>query len=200
MNKHSSAGSQPPAAAGLSYRLLDVRMLRDDAGDAGGERSFIEAGTHLLLLAGTGGGRLVIDGRVRLPRPGSLYVCAPGQLIEWTNYTGHPLELLLLHFDVAAPPGGEPAADAPPRFPFLGEAAAPSAVAAGQLFGAIRAGWEQGTPSGRLRAEAGLLELLSLALGIRSARRRWRSKRRAWSWSGITRARSRSWSWRRSRG
>ncbi|NBD27145.1 AraC family transcriptional regulator [Paenibacillus glycinis] len=170
MNKKTTADLQPPAAVGLCYRLLDVRVLRDDPMRPRAEREFIAAPSHLLLLSGANGGRLIIDGRLHVLRPGSLFVCAPGQLLEWTNYAGHPLELLLLYFHAYAPPGEESAAAykaLPPRFPFFGEATISSGSAAGQLFGSISGGWSQGSASGRLRCEAGLLELLSLAIDYR---------------------------------
>lgn len=166
MNKRPSADLQLPAAVGLCYRLLDVQVLKDDPLLPLSERAFIVTKSHLLLLSQASGSRIVVDGRVHALRPGWLFVCAPGQLIEWTNQAGQPLELLLMYFHTFALPGETAVARTleQPMFPVLGEAALPSASTAGQWFGALNESWQQGSASGRLRCEAGLLELLSLTL------------------------------------
>ncbi|MBB6633094.1 AraC family transcriptional regulator [Cohnella thailandensis] len=167
MNNPSPLGLQQDAAGLLGYRLLDVRILRDAPRSSLTERAFIKPKAHLLLLSNAPGGRLVIDGRPHALRHGSLFVCAPGQLIEWTNYWESPLELLLLEFQVFFTPKDDAPSFANREkavFPFLGEAAMPSSSSTGALFDLIADEWARMTPSSRLRCEAGLLELLSVAL------------------------------------
>lgn len=168
MNKRTVPDLQPVAAGRLCFRLLDVRIVKDAPQHERRERAFIESNAHLLLLSNSPGSRIVVDGEPCVLRPGSLLVCAPGQLVEWTNYSGHPLELLVLYFQVFASPENDTAAATrllPALFPFRGEAKAPSALTVGQLMDAIVADWAQGASSARLRCEAGLLELLAIALG-----------------------------------
>ncbi|THF76223.1 AraC family transcriptional regulator [Cohnella fermenti] len=164
------------AAGLLGFKLQDVRVLRDAPRASLAERAFLEARSHLLIVANCPGGRLVVDGHPHVLRPGLLLVCAPGQLIEWTNYSGHSLELLLLDFATfaAAPAIAESAsspAAAPPQpspaeaeFPFRGEASLPSGMSAASLIAEMADGWSRNTASARLRCEARLLELLSVAL------------------------------------
>ncbi|MEK0315545.1 helix-turn-helix domain-containing protein [Cohnella sp. 56] len=174
MNRDNSDDLGPPAPGLLCYRLLDVRTIRDAPQSPSTERRFVETDTRALLLSNAHGGQLVIDGRIRVLRPGDLFVCRPGQLIELTNYSGQPLELLLLSFAAFGPSGEHPGmltavpADAP--LPLPAEAQISPASLAGQLYGAICAGWRSGAPSDRLRCEAGLLELLGLALHDREQR------------------------------
>lgn len=164
------ANLQPSAAGYPCYRLLNVQVLRNEPHERTQDRFFVETESHLLLLSNAHDGRLVIDGRLHVLRPGSLFVCRPGQLLELTNYSGHPLELLLLHFTAVFPSANDPAAASAgrePELPFPAEASIASAATVGHLFGAIVASWNDGSPSSRLRCEAGLLELLSLALAWR---------------------------------
>ncbi|CAI6025008.1 AraC family transcriptional regulator [Cohnella sp. JJ-181] len=167
---------QPEAAGLLCYRLLNVELIREMPQALPTERRFIETKSPALLLSNAQGGRLVIDGRSHALRPGALFVCRAGRLIELTNYAGSPVELLLLEFDAFFPPvpgrgqreeAVKPGATAIDRLPFPPYAQLPSASAAGQLFGAISAGWRTGALSDRLRCEAALLELLSLSLSCR---------------------------------
>ncbi|SFT27093.1 AraC family transcriptional regulator [Paenibacillus sp. BC26] len=161
MNKDVAFDSQPMAGSLLRYTLLDVKALRITALAAGSERNFIEPSqSHMLLLSVSHGGNLVIDGHLHALRPGTLFLCAPGQLIELTNFAGLPFELLLLEFEVSAFPPGPSAA----RFPYIGEATIPSAAAAAHLFDTLRSNWNRDSSASRLRCEAGLLELLSLVL------------------------------------
>ncbi|MGO4111127.1 AraC family transcriptional regulator [Paenibacillus sp. YAF4_2] len=165
MNKQPLPGLH--TAARLSYRLMDVEILRDDPQASRKERAFIETKLHLLLLSNAFDGRIIIDGRLHILKPGWIYVCAPGQLIEWTNHIGQPLELLLLHFQVIVQRDNRAEAStlgADPLFPFLGEALLQSPAAASLLFDMISLNSKQSTASAWLRCEAGLLELLSLAL------------------------------------
>jgi ABC-type Fe3+-hydroxamate transport system, periplasmic component len=172
MNKRSYPGPQSQIAARLCYRLLDVQVLRDNPQVPRSERAFIETQSQVLLLSNASDGRIIIDGRQHLLKPGWMFICAPGQLMEWTNHEGQPLELLLLYFHTYALPDVQDAVSTPapvpnneePLFPFLGEAIITSAALTGQLSDTIREGWNQGMASARLRCEAGLLELLSLAL------------------------------------
>ncbi|MFC3797866.1 helix-turn-helix domain-containing protein [Cohnella sp. GCM10012308] len=162
---------QPEAAGLLCYRLLDVVTIREEPQSGPAERRFIETKSPALLLSNAHGGRLVIDGRSYALRPGALFVCLPGCLIELTNYSGLPTELLMLEFYAFMPPDLDTAQRAetsvPPRLPFPPYVQLPSASDAGRLFGTIGAGWKTGLPSDRLRCEAVLLELLSLALSCR---------------------------------
>ncbi|BBI30953.1 AraC family transcriptional regulator [Cohnella abietis] len=167
MNKKHTLDLQPMAAGRLCYRLLDVQVLRDTTNTRQSERNFIETKSHLLILSNAHGGRLIIDGRLHVLRPGSLFVCVPGQLVELTNYTGHPLEILLLYFQTYAMPSDEltiPSTPSSDSFPFPSEAIIPSVMTVGYLFSTISSHWGNGTPSAWLRCEAGLLELLGLAL------------------------------------
>lgn len=170
---NDSPDLQPEAAGLLCYRLLNVLELREEPTSEPAERRFIETKSPALLLSNAHGGRLVIDGASYPLRPGVLFVCRPGRLIELTNYSGRTMELLLLEFDAFYPPaakGGQSVEGGPEaidRMPFPPYAQLPSASAAGQLFGAVRSGWRSGMASDRLRCEAVLLELLSLALSGR---------------------------------
>ncbi|MDI4646278.1 helix-turn-helix domain-containing protein [Cohnella hashimotonis] len=162
---------QPEAAGLLCYRLLDVVAIREKPQSGPAERRFIETKSAALLLSNAHGGRLVIDGRSHPLRPGALFVCLPGSLVELTNYSGFSTELLMLEFYAFMPPD----LDAMPRdektlqsrLPFPTDVQLSSAADAGRLFGLISAGWKTGLPSDRLRCEAALLELLSLALSCR---------------------------------
>ncbi|SFB57829.1 ABC-type Fe3+-hydroxamate transport system, substrate-binding protein [Cohnella sp. OV330] len=162
---------QPKAAGLLCYRLLDVVAIREEPQSEPTERRFFETKSPALLLSNAHGGRLVIDGRSHVLRPGSLFVCKPGCLIELTNYSGLSTELLLLEFYAFFPPDSDAAhqddASAPMKLPFPPFAQLPSASDAGRLFGTISAGWKTGLASDRIRCEAALLELLSLALSCR---------------------------------
>ncbi|QHT60935.1 AraC family transcriptional regulator [Paenibacillus lycopersici] len=169
MNNRPFPGLQPSAAARLCYWLLDVQALRDDAQQPPSDRAFIETKSHVLLLSNGSDGRIIVDGRLHVLKPGCLFICAPGQLLEVTNFGGQTLELLMLYFQAFVTPNGQASAHMPPEgtepaFPVLGEALLPSAAMASQLFGVIETSWKQGTDSARLRCEAGLLELLSHAL------------------------------------
>jgi len=164
---------QPEAAGLLCYRLLNVLEIREEPTSGPAERRFMETKSPALLLSNAHGGRLVIDGASYPLRPGALFVCRPGRLIELTNYSSGTMELLLLEFNAFYPPGangkhsGEHGPDAIDRMPFPLSAQLATASAAGQLFGVIRSGWRSGVPSDRLRCEAALLELLSHALSSR---------------------------------
>ncbi|RKP47948.1 AraC family transcriptional regulator [Cohnella endophytica] len=170
MDKKLSPDLQPTAVGFLRYRLLDVRVLRGASNTRQSERNFIETKSHLLLLSNAHGGKLVIDGRLHVLRPGSLFVCAPGQLVELTNFADHPLELLLIYFQAYCLLSDETTVTGVPlqvALPFPCEAAVTSASTAGHLFGAISSSWNNGAPSSLLRCEAGLLELLGLSLDYR---------------------------------
>ncbi|ACT01725.1 AraC family transcriptional regulator [Paenibacillus sp. JDR-2] len=171
INKRTGPGQQSMIAARLCYRLLNIQVLRDDPQAPVSDRSFIKTDSQLLLLSNSSDGRLIIDGRLHLLKPGWMYVCAPGQLIEWTNYVGQPLELLMLEFlslertTVSKEPQDPSlASGSEPLFPFLSEPVISPAVVSGQLYDTIRDSWKQGTASAWLRSEAGMLELLSLVL------------------------------------
>ncbi|TCM96418.1 ABC-type Fe3+-hydroxamate transport system substrate-binding protein [Paenibacillus sp. BK033] len=176
-NVRIGPGQQSTIAARLCYGLLDVQVLRDDPQAPVSDRSFIETNSQVLLLSNSSEGRLIIDGRLHLLKPGWMFVCAPGQLIEWTNYVGQPLELLMLAFHAFERPSSSRELQEPHAFnrecgtkalfPFLSEPILSPAVATGQLYNAIRDSRKQGTASAWLRIEAGLLELLSLVLSHR---------------------------------
>ncbi|WP_336773398.1 AraC family transcriptional regulator [Paenibacillus sp. MMO-58] len=170
-NKRTGPGQQSMIAARLCYRLLDVQVLRDDPQAPVSDRSFIITNSQVLLLSNSSDGRLIIDGRLHLLKPGWMYVCAPGQLIEWTNYIAQPLELLMLEFDIYERTAVSHELQATvrvsgtgPLFPFPSEPVISPAAVTGRLYDSIRDSWKQGTASARLRSEAGLLELLSLVL------------------------------------
>lgn len=167
--KHQDLGPSAPGL--LCYRLLDVRSIRSEPRTRHDERQFIETQGRVLLLSNAGGGQLVIDGRLFMLRPGSLFVCRSGQLLELTNFSGRPIDLLMLTFAAYAQTG-EPAGALTlvpdsAALPLPEEAQIAPLSLAGQLFGMLSAGWRDGAPSDRLRCEAGLLELLSLALNDR---------------------------------
>ncbi|WP_164821340.1 AraC family transcriptional regulator [Paenibacillus koleovorans] len=148
----------------MRYRLLDVQVLRFVPHVLLGERHFLDRkpASHRLLLS-LYYGELVIDGRLHAMRPGSLFVCAPEQLIELTNFTSESFELLMLEFEVASADLA-PAEEGQRLFPHIGEASIPSLAVAAHLYDTMRSNWSRGGASGRLRSEAGLLELLSLVL------------------------------------
>ncbi|MFD2333133.1 helix-turn-helix domain-containing protein [Cohnella sp. GCM10020058] len=162
---------QPEAAGLLCYRLLDVVAICEKPQSEPAERRFIETKSPSLLLSNAHGGRLVIDGRSHSLRPGTLFVCLLGCLVELTNYSGFSTELLMLEFfafmppDIDAMPRDEKTLQSRLSFPTYVQLS--SAADAGRLFGLISAGWKTGLPSDRLRCEAALLELLSLALSCR---------------------------------
>lgn len=166
--RNAMSDLQPVAAGLLCFRLLNVVSIREEPQSGPAQRRFIETKSTALLLSNAYGGRLVIDGRSHTLRPGSLFVCMPGCLIELTNYADVSTELLMLEFDAFVPPDSDAAQKdglrEPPELPFPPFAQLPSAADAGRLYGLLGAGWQTGRPSDRLRCEAALLELLSLAL------------------------------------
>ncbi|AZN38791.1 AraC family transcriptional regulator [Paenibacillus albus] len=179
MNKMHTPDPRPQAAGLLRYRLLDVQTLRSMPQTISRERHFLEPrAAHRLLLSALHG-ELVIDGRLCALRPGSVFVCAPEQLIELTNFSGDYFEALLLDFEVADAEAGTAAADStrspesalssasalaasPALFPYLGEAYIPSTAVTAHLYDTVRSNWFRAGVSAHLRCEAALLELLSL--------------------------------------
>ncbi|MDG0812399.1 helix-turn-helix domain-containing protein [Cohnella rhizosphaerae] len=158
---------QPEAAGLLCYRLLDVVPIREEPQTGPARRRFIETKSPALLLSAANGGRLAVDGRSFELRSGSMFVCMSGCLVELTNYSGLSTELLMLEFNAFFPPDPDAAQRDdqrdPSKLPFPPFAQL-SAADAGRLYGLIGAAWQAGLPSDRLRCEAALLELLSLAL------------------------------------
>jgi ABC-type Fe3+-hydroxamate transport system substrate-binding protein/methylphosphotriester-DNA--protein-cysteine methyltransferase len=168
MNNEDKIDLQHFAAGHICYKLLHAEVVKDSPPSQTPERRFIRSKSHILLLSAAHNGRLVIDGHFHSLRIGAVFVCPPGQLVEITNYSGKEIELLLLDFQIHLLPAHHEAATSssePAAFPFLGEASISPVSLVVELFNKISSNWSEGSPSARLRCEAGLLELLSLVLG-----------------------------------
>ncbi|MBW7454508.1 AraC family transcriptional regulator [Paenibacillus sepulcri] len=166
MNNKREIDLQHSAAGLICYKLLNVGIVKSSLRSPLQARHFVETKSHLLILSTARSGQLVIDGRPCPLRPGAVFVCSPGQLVEVTNYSGSESGLLLLYFQIHVllpEDGAVPHPEA--AFPFLGEALVSRTSLVIQLFDMISSNWNEGVSSARLRCEAGLLELLSLVLG-----------------------------------
>ncbi|MBP1989890.1 helix-turn-helix domain-containing protein [Paenibacillus eucommiae] len=65
---------------GMWFMLREIEQIKNGTTDWELRMQFLES--HLLLIMASGKGRLTIDGRFIELRQGSVYVCAPGQLVE----------------------------------------------------------------------------------------------------------------------
>ncbi|MBO9608483.1 MAG: AraC family transcriptional regulator [Paenibacillaceae bacterium] len=149
------------------FKLTDVEQLLAAQLSWPKDRDFIVSDTHVLIVSATGDGHLVVDGRFVALRPGTTVVCTPGQLIE-PGLSSLAKGLYVLRFKVAAPDARDSPVDADEReaqsTPGLaGKRELPPSIVV-PLCEAMRERWLQRTASARLRCEAGLLELLGMAL------------------------------------
>lgn len=163
---------ETPVASGASladrwFKLTDVGLLLAAQLKWPEKRDFIVSDKHVAIVSATGDGHLVVDGRFVALRPGLTFVCRPGQLIE-PGLSGKAKGLYILQFRVAIEPDtGCSSAEEREWRPPMPELAgirelAPSVVL--PLCETMRERWLQRSASARLRCEAGLLELLGMAL------------------------------------
>ncbi|KHL93021.1 hypothetical protein QW71_26065 [Paenibacillus sp. IHB B 3415] len=131
---------------------------------------FLES--HMLLIPISARGWITVDGKYCELRPGYVFVCLPGQLIEAQLDSSGEQGLYILRFDVfghvnlPGPHGPheshEPAGSSEPHFPFPleGEAAVASTITYSKHCEAIAASMDSISPIQRLRAQSRFYELL----------------------------------------
>lgn len=64
------------------YKLLGAQHVTEHQMRWPAERDFIRADTHILVASAASEGRLIVDGHYYSMRPGTVFLCKPGQLLE----------------------------------------------------------------------------------------------------------------------
>lgn len=149
------------------YKLTAVERIELKDMNWPQERDFISADSLLLLVSDTTDGRLVINGRYIPLRPGTAFLCRPGQLIEIGLPALAEQGIYLLRFQAAAMKqilSADSSFQPIHTFPGEGEAIQLTASVVLPLCKMICSNWQVGTLADRFRCEAGFYELLSMVL------------------------------------
>lgn len=156
-------GSSDSSYADIWYKLLGVLHVTEHQMKWPAERDFIRADTHILVASAASEGRLVVDGHYFPMRPGTVFVCTPGQLLEIGLHHGDEQGFYLLRFQAVEMQGAGQKAVVrrTQRFPGEGEAIPLSATSVIPLCKSILTHWNNRSAADRFRSEAGFYELLS---------------------------------------
>ncbi|MDF2725167.1 MAG: btr 2, partial [Paenibacillus sp.] len=161
-------------AEDMWFKLTEVELILAPQLKWPADRDFIGSESFVLLASATGDGHLVVDGRFFPLRSGLVCICRPGQLIEIGLNGGDVKGLYVMRFMAVQPSeAGMPAASAE-HTPFADDELCcmrelpPSVVV--PLCVTMHRRWQQRHPSDRLRCEAGLLDLLGMAMDSRENR------------------------------
>ncbi|REK76408.1 helix-turn-helix domain-containing protein [Paenibacillus paeoniae] len=143
----------------LSFKLKDIEYINNQHNRWNLRLQFLES--HLVFVAASGQGQLMIDGRFIELRQGNVYVCVPGQLVEVTVHTLDERGFYYMRFDVM---DGEKDAihslGKSSRFPVKGEVPAKSPVAILSLCQQIRQCWQKQDYLARFKGQILFQELL----------------------------------------
>ncbi|BFT73742.1 AraC family transcriptional regulator [Paenibacillus sp. P36] len=145
------------------YKLLGVQHVTENQMKWPAERDFIRADTLILVASAANEGRLIVDGRYYPMRPGTVFVCRPGQLLEMGLHVGDEHGFYLLRFQAVEMPsaGHKATVKRGHKFPGESEAVQLSAFSVIPLCKSIFTHWNSGSMADRFRSESGFYELLS---------------------------------------
>jgi AraC-like DNA-binding protein len=143
------------------YKLLGAQHVTEHQMKWPAERDFIRADTFLLVASAANEGRLIVDGHYFPMRPGTVFVCRPGQLLEMGLHVGDEQGFYLLRFQAVEIAGTKAVVKRTHRFSGEGEAIQLSAPSVIPLCKSVWTHWNNGNAADRFRSEAGFYELLS---------------------------------------
>ncbi|MEC0231363.1 AraC family transcriptional regulator [Paenibacillus alba] len=151
----------------LWFKLIGVERLTEPQLKYPHERDFIESDSLMFIVSDTSEGRLVVNGQYYPLRPGAVFLCRPGQLIEAGLHAGRELGLTIFRFqayEMKSTSEHTAVAHAIHNFSAEGEAMMLSAAAVLPLCKMIAATWNNGSLADRFSSEAGFHELIGLVL------------------------------------
>ncbi|MFC3746140.1 helix-turn-helix domain-containing protein [Paenibacillus sp. GCM10012306] len=154
------------ALDGLCFKLREMEHIKHQANHWELRLQFIES--HMILVAASGQGWLTIDGKFTELRQGSVYVCAPGQLVEAAVNTLDERGFYHIRFDVMEDDGSSGHSmqiitrNSP--FPAKGEVIVTSPVSVHTLCDAICQNIQDEDRLRRFRGQILFLELLHTIL------------------------------------
>jgi AraC family transcriptional regulator, transcriptional activator for feuABC-ybbA operon len=146
------------------FRLRSITQNNNPKEEWSLRLQFLES--HMLLIPIFGQGWITVDGKYAELRPGFVFVCLPGQLIEACLEGSGDQRLYILRFDVFGQrdlpehQGQTSSSELLIPFPLEGEAAITSTITYSKHCEAIAASMESINPLKRLHAQSGFYELL----------------------------------------